>query len=106
MLFQSDGSGHDQCVAKPIGADARRYSNTPKQVFGRAVTELRIARELPQVTLAESLGYSTYYLGKIERGKTNFTCDAMAAISDYFGMSIGEFWTFAETLSKRRSSKK
>jgi transcriptional regulator with XRE-family HTH domain len=93
-------------VAKPIGADLKRNSNTPKQVFGRAVTEMRIARELPQSTLAEALGYSTYYLGKIERGQTNVTCDAMEAISSYFNLSIGQFWSYAEKLSKNHGGKK
>jgi transcriptional regulator with XRE-family HTH domain len=87
-------------VAKPVGADLKRKSRTPSEVFGRAVTDMRTAKELPQTALAESLGYSTYYLGKIERGQANITCDVMAAISSYFGLSIGEFWMFAEKLSK------
>jgi len=93
-------------VAKPIGADLKRNTRTPSQVFGFAVTEKRLAQRLSQATLAESLGYSTYYLGRVERGYANVTCDAMAAISAYFGMSIGEFWVFAEKLSKSQSKKK
>jgi DNA-binding XRE family transcriptional regulator len=100
LLFQSGNSGHDQYVAKPIGADVRRKSKTPTEVFGRAVTEMRKAKSLPQSAFAESLGYSTYYLGKIERGQANITCDVMAAVSNYFSMSIGQFWTYAESLSK------
>jgi transcriptional regulator with XRE-family HTH domain len=93
-------------VAKPIGADIKRHSNTPNEVFGRAVTEMRVTKRLPQTALAESLGYSTYYLGRIERGQANITCDVMAAISDYFQMSIGQFWTYAEKLSKTPRHKK
>jgi transcriptional regulator with XRE-family HTH domain len=56
--------------------------------------------------LAESLGYSTYYIGQIERGIANISCDVMAAVSNYFGMSIGQFWTYAEKLPKNQSPNK
>ena len=67
---------------------------------------MRTQRELSQASLAGSLGYSTYYLGKIERGQANVTCDVMAAISSYFNMSIGQLWTFAEKLAEGRATKK
>lgn len=93
-------------MTKPIGADLKRKSKTPNEVFGRAITEMRIAKGLSQTALAESLGYSTYYLGKIERGRANTSCDVMAAVSDYFGMSIGQLWTYAEKLARSESNKK
>jgi transcriptional regulator with XRE-family HTH domain len=93
-------------VAKPIGADVKRRSKTPNEVFGRAVTESRTAKQMSQVALAEALGYSTFYLGKIERGRANVSCDVMAAVSNYFGMSIGEFWTYAEKLTKSQALKR
>lgn len=88
-------------MAKPLGADKRRKSTTPSQVFGRAVTEMRLAQDASQATLAAKLGYSNYYLGRIERGQANITCDVMAAIGSYFKMSIGQFWIYAESLSKK-----
>jgi transcriptional regulator with XRE-family HTH domain len=93
-------------VAKPIGADVKRKSKTPNEVFGRAVTDLRTTKKLSQGALAEELGYSTYYLGRIERGNANITCDVMAAVSGFFGMSIGQFWTLAEKLSNHPTQKK
>jgi ribosome-binding protein aMBF1 (putative translation factor) len=96
----------DGLVTKPIGADVKRKSKTPNEVFGRAVTEMRTAKQLSQAALAEALGYSTFYLGRIERGLANVSCDVMAAVSDYFGMSIGEFWTYAEKLPKQQSQKR
>ncbi len=93
-------------MTKPIGADVKRRSKTPNEVFGRAVTEMRIAKQISQVTLAETLGYSTYYLGRIERGRANVSCDVMAAMSDYFAMSIGQFWMYAEKLSKQQPQKR
>ena len=92
-------------VTKPIGADVKRKSKTPKEMFGRAVTEMRTTKQIPQATLADALGYSTFYLGRIERGLANVTCDVMAAVSDYFGMSIGQFWTYAEKLPKQQGPK-
>jgi transcriptional regulator with XRE-family HTH domain len=61
---------------------------------------MRTTRRISQAALAASLGYSTYYLGQIERGKANISCDVMAAISRYFGFSIGEFWIYAERLPR------
>lgn len=88
-------------MAKPVGAVKKRRGGTPNQVFGRAVTEKRVSRGLSQIALAAALGYSDYYLGRIERGRANVTCDVMSAISSYFQMSIGQFWVFAESLPKK-----
>jgi transcriptional regulator with XRE-family HTH domain len=93
-------------VAKPFGADVKRKSKTPNEIFGRALTDLRTAKSLSQVSLAALLGYSTYYVGRIERGKANISCDVMAAVSAYFDMSIGQFWTYAEKLSKSQGNRK
>jgi ribosome-binding protein aMBF1 (putative translation factor) len=106
LLFHSALVFDDGLVTKPIGADVKRKSKTPNEVFGRAVTEMRTARQLSQSALAASLGYSTYYLGRIERGLANTSCDVMAAVSNYFDMSIGQFWTYAEKLSKNQNRKK
>jgi transcriptional regulator with XRE-family HTH domain len=92
-------------VAKPFGADVKRRSKTPNEIFGRALTDLRSAQNLSQAFLAAELGYSTYYFGKIERGKANISCDVMAAVSAYFGMSIGQFWMYAEKLARHPSAK-
>lgn len=70
------------------------------------MTEQRIARKISQVVLAESLGYSTFYIGQIERGTANVTCEVMATVSNYFKMTIGQFWTYAEGLSKTSTSHK
>jgi len=50
-------------VGKPVGADKIRKSKTPHQVFGRAVTEMRVAKKVSQVVLASELGYSIGYFG-------------------------------------------
>jgi transcriptional regulator with XRE-family HTH domain len=88
-------------VAKPLGADKKRTTATPSQIFGRAVTELRLSRKLSQATFAANLGYSNYYVGRMERGDANVTVDVLSAVSQYFHMSIGELWTFAESLPRK-----
>jgi transcriptional regulator with XRE-family HTH domain len=70
------------------------------------LTEMRIKAHLSQTTLAANLGYSTYYLGRIERGDANISCDVMAAVSAYLEMSIGQFWIYAERLSRSGPGKK
>ena len=102
MLFLRPSDLNHEGMGKPIGAAIRRRARTPSEVFGRAVTELRTRRSLSQATLAAALGYSTFYLGKIERGRANVTCDVMAAVADYFAISIGQFWTYAERLPNKR----
>lgn len=88
-------------MGKPVGADKKRRGATPNQAFGRGVTEKRLSFKQSQTALAAALGYSNYYLGRIERGQANITCDVMSAISSYFGMTIGEFWIYVESLSKK-----
>jgi transcriptional regulator with XRE-family HTH domain len=88
-------------VAKPFGADVKRKSRTPNEVFGRALTVLRTEKGISQASLAASLGYSAFYIGRIERGNANVSCDVMAAVSAYFGMSIGQFWIYAEKLGRK-----
>lgn len=92
---------NDGAVAKPLGADRKRKTATPNQIFGRAVTELRLSRKLSQATFAANLGYSNYYVGRMERGEANVTVDVLSAVSGYFHMSIGELWTFAESLPRK-----
>ena len=67
---------------------------------------MRVEREISQVSLASDLGYSTNYLGQIERGAANVTVDVMAAVSSYFKLSIGQFWAYAEGLPTRPQKKR
>lgn len=96
----------DWIVAKPFGADIKRKSRTPNEVFGRALTDLRTKRHISQSALAATLGYSTYYFGQIERGKANVSCDVMAAVSAFFDMTIGQFWAYAEKIANTQRVRK
>ena len=91
-------------MAKRIGADIARKSNTPREVFGLAITELRTREGKSQATAASGIGCEEFYLRNIEQGKENLSFDVMFAIVDYFGMlPLSRFWSFAENLASTSS---
>jgi len=88
-------------VAKSVGADNTRKSDTPLEVFGLAVTELRVKRGESQATAAPRVGCDEFHLRNIEQGRENLSFDLMYAIVDYFGMlPLSRFWRFAEELAE------
>lgn len=87
-------------MAKRVGADIARRSETPREAFGKAITELRVVRGESQAVVASRVGCEEFYLRNIEQGKENLSFDLMYAIVDYFGMlPLSRFWKFAENLS-------
>lgn len=96
---------HDDDVAKPIGADITRRSDTPREIFGLAITRLRIRQGESQATVASGVGCEEFYLRNIEQGKENLSFDVMYAIVDYFKMlPLSRFWLFAESLAPAKDS--
>lgn len=88
-------------MAKSIGADNTRKSDTPREIFGLAITELRVRRGESQATVAARVGCEEYHLRNVEQGKENPTFDLMYAIVDYFEMlPLSRFWNFAEGLAE------
>ena len=105
MLFQVLFVRHDNDVAKPIGADITRRSDTPREIFGLAITHLRIKQGDSQATVASGVGCKEFYLRNIEQGKENLSFDVMYAIVDYFKMlPLSRFWLFAESLATAKGS--
>jgi transcriptional regulator with XRE-family HTH domain len=101
LLFQHENNGHDDYVAKSIGADNTRRSDTPREVFGLAITELRVRRGESQAAVAPRVGCEEYHLRNVEQGRENFSFDLMYAIVGYFEMlPLSRFWTFAEALAE------
>jgi DNA-binding XRE family transcriptional regulator len=93
--------GLDECVAKSVGADNRRRSDTPLEIVGLAITDLRVKRGESQATVAPQVGCDEFHLRNIEQGKENLSFDLMYAIVDYFGMlPLSRFWSFAEGLAQ------
>lgn len=95
--------GHDGCVAKPVGADNPRRFETPREIFGLAITELRTARRKSQATVAAAVGCEVSWLREIEQGTRNFSFDLEHDLIDYFEMlPHSKFWVFAEDLARSR----
>lgn len=55
--------------------------------LGLRIKSLRTEKELTQEKLAESLGISVEYVGKIERGKRTPSLDLVIAMSKFFHTS-------------------
>jgi transcriptional regulator with XRE-family HTH domain len=92
-------------VAKPVGVDITRKSVTPREIFGSAITRLRLKQRKSQATVAAGVGCEEFYLRNIEQGKENLSFDVMYAIVGYFNMlPLSRFWLFAETLADSKSS--
>lgn len=90
-------------MGKQVGADISRKSGTPREIFGLAITELRLKRRESQATVASKVGCEEFYLRNIEQGKENLSFDLMFAIVDYFRMlPLSNFWSFAESLAARQ----
>jgi transcriptional regulator with XRE-family HTH domain len=84
-------------VPKPIGAGKTRRSGTPRELFGAAITRLRIQKNVSQATVSAKIGCEEFYLRNIEQGKENFTFDIMYAIVSYYDMlPLSRFWAYAE----------
>ena len=86
-------------MPKPIGASKTRRSGTPRELFGTAITLLRIQKSVSQATVSAKVGCEEFYLRNIEQGRENFTFDIMYAIVGYYGMlPLSRFWAYAEGL--------
>jgi len=92
-------------VPRPIGAGKKRKSGTPRELFGAAVTTLRISQGASQSVVAAKVGCDEYYLRNIEQGKENLSFDLMYAIIAYYDMlPLSRFWAYAEKLTTAASS--
>jgi DNA-binding XRE family transcriptional regulator len=99
LLFQSVDNFDDGLVSKPIGAGKTRRTNTPRELFGSAITRLRIDENTSQSEVAGKVGCDEYYLRNIEQGKENLTFDVMYAIVAYYRMlPLSRFWAYAESV--------
>jgi transcriptional regulator with XRE-family HTH domain len=86
-------------VPKPIGAGKTRKATTPRELFGSAITKLRIEKNVSQATVAAKVGCEEFYLRNIEQGKENFSFDIMYAIIGYYDMlPLSRFWAYVENL--------
>lgn len=94
-------------MPKRIGADIERQANTPRQIFGLAITRLRTLKGQSQFDAALSVGCTEPYFRDIEQGKENFSFDLEYAIVAYFEMlPMSRFWAYAEDVAAQNPSQK
>jgi transcriptional regulator with XRE-family HTH domain len=90
-------------VAKPIGADIKRRFGTYREIFGLAITQLRIDRKLNQGDVAAAVKCKEGFLRRIERGTTNFSFDLGLKILRFYDMlPYTKFWAYAEDLAEKK----
>jgi DNA-binding XRE family transcriptional regulator len=105
LLVQDQKCSHDHFVGKSVGADKTRRADTPLQMFGLAITKLRVKKDESQATVAPRIGCDQYHLRNIEQGKENLSFELMYAIIEYFEMlPLSRFWQFAEELARENTS--
>ncbi len=77
-----------------------------EKYVGGNVRRLRIEKGMTQVQLAETVGIEVKTLQRIEAGFGNCTARVLAAFSDVFGVSPGDFFTHAEIPPRKRGRPK
>ena len=60
--------------------------------YGKRLKELREKNKLTQAELAEKIGFSTNFIGMIERGERNTTTDNIFKIARALNISIEAFF--------------
>lgn len=60
--------------------------------YGKRLKELREKNKLTQAELAEKIGFSTNFIGMIERGERNTTTDNIFKIAKALNTSVEHFF--------------
>lgn len=82
-------------MAKAVGADKKRKSQTLAQAIGAELTELRRVNKLSQQKLADYLGYDVSHVRQTEMGG-NPTLEFLNAVATFFSIRLSEFIRRAE----------
>ena len=83
-------------MAKAIGADRERQSQTLAQAIGSELTHLRRTAKLSQQRLADCIGYDVTHVRQTEMGG-NPTVQYLEAIAAYFRLKVSELFLRAES---------
>ena len=85
-------------MAKRIGADKTRKTDTLAASLGAEITRLRVARGWSQVKFAEVLGYDERYVRQLERGTKSPTLRTLGNIATAFRIPVSALIRRAERL--------
>lgn len=67
-----------------------------RKKIGRTIVELRKTRGVSQMQICEYSGLSQKYISDIENGKRNLGIDTIVMLSNFFNISIGDFFLEVE----------
>lgn len=67
-----------------------------RKKLGRVVAEMRKTRGVSQQQICDYTGLSQKYLSDLELGKRNIGLDTIVILTNYFGISIGDFFLEVE----------
>lgn len=88
--------GNDAYVAKRIGADNSRRTNTLAESLGAEITRLRTKQGWSQVKLADLIGYDERYIRQLEQGTKSPTLRTLVNIASAFHMPVSTLIRRAE----------
>jgi DNA-binding XRE family transcriptional regulator len=92
----------DACVAGKVSNKIKREAKTLAQAIGAVVTKLRLEKEWSQVDVAIRAGYTSGWVSKMERGKTNPKLEFIVALADTFDLKLSQFFARVERAQRKK----
>jgi transcriptional regulator with XRE-family HTH domain len=83
-------------VAKRIGADKERRTDTLAGSLGAQITRLRLSRGWSQIKLADLVGYDERYIRQLELGAKSPTLRTLINIAQAFAIPLSTLIKRAE----------
>jgi len=71
-----------------------------RKKLGKVVKEIRNTRGISQQEICDYTGLSQKYLSDLENGKRNIGLDTIVILTNYFNISIGDFFLEIEHYEK------
>lgn len=63
-----------------------------KNFIGERITALRLAKEISEYKLSQSIGKCNNYINKVSSGTITPTIDTLYDICEYFGITLSQFF--------------
>ena len=83
---------------------AQHINTRLRRAIGQRIRELRLEAEISsQESLASKAGVHRTYVGRLERGESGVTVEALAAILAALRVSLGEFFSPFQKVVKTRT---
>ncbi len=92
-------------MGRPISNRLKRETKTLRQALGTVVTRLRVERNWSQGEVSQKSGYTTEYLGIVERGKANPSFQLLVVLADIFDIHFSQLLARAERLHRKQAAK-